>query len=174
MRKRMVAGMMVLGIVLHGICGNELKGTADNEPSKYSERELKAISRAGLDPNEIYISDMSVPTSSFELAKWKESVSELAKGKDFEYDNYKHLPNLYYRWNCYFTMQSGDQVFIQVEKGGESLLLKINQDWEHLLQLKRDVPIYIEFHGTDGNWEITYMERIDGIASKHCATCSCF
>lgn len=173
----MIMGMMVLGIVLHGICGNELKGTVDNEPSKYSERELKAISKAGLDPNEIYISDMSVPTSSFELAKWEESVSELAKGNDrwsLEYDNYKHLPNLYYCWNCYFDMQSGDEVRIQVEKGGRILWLKINKDWEHLLQLKREVPIYIEFHGTDGNWEITYMERIDGIASKHCTTCSCF
>ncbi len=54
--------------------------------------------------------------------------------------------------------------------------LKMSQDWVSLLQLEdwKYTPIYIEFHGTDGDWEITYMERVDGIVTKHCTTCTCF
>lgn len=111
MRKGIMIAVMMMCIMLQGIWGNELKGKVDNNPDSYSKRELEAIREAGFDPSKIYVSDIPAPTSEFELGKWK------SKYEDYRSD-YRYLPNLYYRWNCYFQWQSGDRVNITSEKGG--------------------------------------------------------
>lgn len=103
MRKGVVIAVMMLCVVLQGMWGNELKGTVDGNSDSYSKRELEAIREAGLDPNKTYVSDVPAPTSDFELGKWK------SKYDDYRSD-YQYLPNLYYRWNCYFQWQSGDTI----------------------------------------------------------------